>query len=553
MKNKGFTLLEILLVVAAIAILAGIVVVAINPGKQLAAARNAARRSDVNTLLNAVYQYALDHSGAFPAGMDTTLKMLGTDSSCNVNCGGGTITTGSSGTTGITNAFTDLLSTDFSGTNNSTLYDTSNNYLKLSSGTSGTYLSTVKTAPDTSASWTTLVFTTNRPTNKELPNSVTSETAYTTGNANMTGNVLLMHMNESAEATTFADNSGSGNDGDCSGTTCPTTSVGKFNGAINFDGINDYISSKNISITQSNFSVSAWVKWSGVPTPNIAVAVTKDPTFTLGFGWSPNPHKPTMWISGGSGYVGANGTTSIDDNVWHHLVGVFDGANVKIYVDGTIEGTKIAGTTSVVSTNKLINIGAINSSIHNQNWNGLIDEVAIFNRTLSATEIMDHYKRGATRLKLQVRNCTDSSCSTNPTFVGPDGSGGTYFEDSIASTNVFPSFSLSNLTGKYFQYKAYLDSDSSSVSPELKSVGITYNVAGTSGTTTSTTVGGENTDATCLDLSTTLAPDYITSLPFDPQIGTVAKTYYAVKKTAGGRITIEACNAENGELINVTR
>ena len=57
--QKGFTLIEILLVVAAIAILAGIVIVAINPAKQLAATRDASRNSAVNAILNGVSQAAV--------------------------------------------------------------------------------------------------------------------------------------------------------------------------------------------------------------------------------------------------------------------------------------------------------------------------------------------------------------------------------------------------------------------------------------------------------------------------------------------------------------
>ncbi len=71
-RKKGFTLLEILLVIAIIAILAAIVIIAINPSKQLGDSRNAQRRSDVNTILNAVYQYSIDNNGQMPGTITAT-------------------------------------------------------------------------------------------------------------------------------------------------------------------------------------------------------------------------------------------------------------------------------------------------------------------------------------------------------------------------------------------------------------------------------------------------------------------------------------------------
>jgi len=89
-QAKGFTLLEILLVVAAIGILASIVIIAINPAKQLADTRNAQRRVDINTILNAVYQYSIDNSGRLPSGIASS-SCASTDEICatgSVSCTG---------------------------------------------------------------------------------------------------------------------------------------------------------------------------------------------------------------------------------------------------------------------------------------------------------------------------------------------------------------------------------------------------------------------------------------------------------------------------------
>lgn len=76
--------------VAIISVLAGIVIIAINPSKQLGNTNNATRRADVNTIINAIYQYSLDNNGNFPSGVDSTagtVQVLGTAASgCDTTC-----------------------------------------------------------------------------------------------------------------------------------------------------------------------------------------------------------------------------------------------------------------------------------------------------------------------------------------------------------------------------------------------------------------------------------------------------------------------------------
>jgi len=71
-KHKGFTLIELLVVLGIIAILAAIVIIAVNPARQFAISRNTVREANVNSILSAVWQYAVDNQGNLPATITET-------------------------------------------------------------------------------------------------------------------------------------------------------------------------------------------------------------------------------------------------------------------------------------------------------------------------------------------------------------------------------------------------------------------------------------------------------------------------------------------------
>lgn len=74
--KQGFTLVELLVVIGILTVLLSIVLVAINPDKQLKQANDTKRRSDVLAILNAISQYAADNKGALPTAITTSSKTI---------------------------------------------------------------------------------------------------------------------------------------------------------------------------------------------------------------------------------------------------------------------------------------------------------------------------------------------------------------------------------------------------------------------------------------------------------------------------------------------
>jgi hypothetical protein len=157
--------------------------------------------------------------------------------------------------------------------------------------------------------------------------------------------------------------------------------------AMSFDGNNDFISTSHSSVLNTtNLSVEAWVK--ADPTQlDYATIVDKGSDTTNGNGWALQFNGSTGNIRFWNNNAVTVSTSSIKDNSWHHIAATFDGANYKLYVDGSLENTVPSSTPPINNDSNLV-IANLNSG--NANFKGLIDEVRIWNTARTQTQIQSN-------------------------------------------------------------------------------------------------------------------------------------------------------------------
>ena len=171
---------------------------------------------------------------------------------------------------------------------------------------------------------------------------------------------------------------------------------GRFIGkpCLSFDGSGDYVNCRDIDGVDgvTRLTVEAWIKWGGISGGLTAAREfhRKETVYAFGAGWAAN--KARFWIYDGAWKNSGNSTTSIGDGNWHYIVGVYDGTYLKIYVDGVQESSNNIGATTLNSNSNPVIIGSNGGS--SEFWNGLIDEVAIFDIALTAEEIKKRYQAG---------------------------------------------------------------------------------------------------------------------------------------------------------------
>lgn len=187
----------------------------------------------------------------------------------------------------------------------------------------------------------------------------------------------------------------------------PSWTMRRFDtSALNFN--NSYVFIKNYKqLEAARITLEAWVK----PVPNTE---THELSYIVAKGLSPSndfcgfasyalylvDEQPVFYISDGDFYYSSPFGSPILDGQWHHLVGTYDRKNIRLYMDGVEVGT---GTPSTVAINysrfpvKDLIIGDIdgtNGPCINVGgfFTGDIDEVRIWNRALTASEVATRYQ-----------------------------------------------------------------------------------------------------------------------------------------------------------------
>ena len=192
--------------------------------------------------------------------------------------------------------------------------------------------------------------------------------------------------------TTWTDLSGNNNNGTL--TNGPTFSAGN-QGSIVFDGVDDYVGcGNNSSINLTSYiTLSAWTKKAYGSSASVAIDKGRDNygAWSLLFDVVANKVEFHCRISGTNSSVVSN--TSYGNNIWTNITTVFTGTNLLIYINGILDNTtNISGT---IGTNAIdFSIGKANDGF---NWSGQVSNVFIYNRALTATEVLQNYNATKSR------------------------------------------------------------------------------------------------------------------------------------------------------------
>jgi len=192
---------------------------------------------------------------------------------------------------------------------------------------------------------------------------------------------------DETSGTTAYDSAGA-NNGTVYG---PAWTTGQIDGALSFDGVNDYVQVSDAPFdfgASTDFSICVWVKTSALSKGRIIDKQKANNEPYEGFVlWILTSGKAEIYLKDASTAVFCDSTTTIADGNWHFIAAVADrNGNLEIYVDGTREAFK-ALTVGSIDNNISLAIGR-SMDYNGQYFSGLIDDIRIYKKVLSAEEVL---------------------------------------------------------------------------------------------------------------------------------------------------------------------
>ncbi len=225
--------------------------------------------------------------------------------------------------------------------------------------------------------------------------------------ASTSGLVGYWNFDENS-GTVASDSSGNGNLGQL--TNGASWTSGKIGSGVVFDGVDDRVLIGNPSAlnfgTGQDFTISVWIK--GLDTTQAQKIISKRSS-SDGYQLRFNSPGSFIWrIDEPATITDTIAPAHPLNGLWRHIVTGRSGSQHFLYIDGTLVKTSTDNTSESVQSTENLSIG--NDQGSNEAFNGSVDEVRIYNRGLSAQEIIDIYNDTGV-----VAPPTDTTAPTVPT------------------------------------------------------------------------------------------------------------------------------------------
>jgi hypothetical protein len=189
-----------------------------------------------------------------------------------------------------------------------------------------------------------------------------------------------------------SDSSGNNFDGSVSGAVWESS--GQIDGALDFDGTDDYVNTTIDSDTLEQVSFCAWFNSDdagSIGDDEVAqrfitqMRTSTSSRFALGI----NNNRVAVYWHDGSSNVEWTGGPDLSDGQWYHAAVTYDGSDIRLYLDGSEKGSFSESSMSASSTSTNIQIGRQGAGL--RCFDGLLDDVRIYHRALTEDEIQAIY------------------------------------------------------------------------------------------------------------------------------------------------------------------